>query len=307
MNRKNIQWTPPRLDSSSIKTGDMPGDKVTINESHIKKSNTIFPYILQELDKSGSSKMVISVYGGSGVGKSEIGSVLGHYLNLLNYPAYILSGDNYPHRIPKHNDLERLMVYRNAGLSSLVKNRNFRNEWGEKLYQKWPAMEDFQPETFPKEDAIWINDYCTAGRNALENYLGTEREINFPFLNDIIRSFKSGANNITLKRMGRTIDDIRLEAVDFTDIQILVIEWTHGNNAALVGVDFPIFLFSTPAETLAHRLARSRDKNTDTPLISLVLEIEHKKLVGQAQHAKLILSKDGAVLSYPDFRERLAE
>jgi alpha-galactosidase len=308
MNRKiNTQWTPPRLDYSSIKTGDMPGDKVTINESHIKKSNTIFPYILQELDKSGRTKMVISVCGGSGVGKSEIGSVLGHYLNSLNYPAYILSGDNYPHRIPKHNDMERLMVYRNAGLSSLARNRDFRNEWGRKLYQKWPSMEDFQPETFPKEDAIWINDYYTAGRNALENYLGTEREINFPFLNDIIRTFKSGANTINLKRMGRTTDDIRLEAVDFTDIKILIIEWTHGNNPALEGVDFPIFLFSTPAETLAHRLARSRDKNTDTPLISLVLEIEHNKLVGLAQNAKLILSKDGDVLSYSDLRERLAE
>ena len=112
MNRKqNTQWTPPRLDIASIKTGDMPGDKVTITESHIKKSNTIFPYILQELNKHGSAKMVISVYGGSGVGKSEIGSVLGHYLNLQNYPAYILSGDNYPHRIPKYNDMERLLVH----------------------------------------------------------------------------------------------------------------------------------------------------------------------------------------------------
>jgi alpha-galactosidase len=107
--------------------------------------------------------------------------------------------------------------------------------------------------------------------------------------------------------MGRTTDDIRLEAVDFTGIQILIIEWTHGNNPALDGVDLPIFLFSTPAETLAHRLARSRDKNTDSSLISLVLEIEHEKLVSQAQKAKLIISKDGAVLSYSDFRDRLAE
>jgi alpha-galactosidase len=308
MNRKlNTQWTPPRLDIASIKTGDMPGDKITINESHIKKSNTIFPHILQELNKLGSAKMVISVYGGSGVGKSEIGSVLGHYLNLQNYPAYILSGDNYPHRIPKYNDMERLFVYRNAGLSALARNRDFKNEWSKKLHQKLPSMEDFQPETFPKEDAIWINDYYTAGRNALENYLGTEKEINFSFLNHIIRTFKGGAYTINLKRMGRTTDDIRLEAVDFTGIQILIIEWTHGNNPALDGVDFPIFLFSTPAETLAHRLARSRDKNTDSPLISLVLEIEHEKLVSRAQNAKLIISKDGAVLSLSDFRDRLAE
>jgi alpha-galactosidase len=296
----NPQWTPPRLDIGSIKTGDMPGDKVTINESHVKKTNTIFRYILQELRKLGQKRMVISVYGGSGVGKSEIGSVLGHYLNLQSYPSYILSGDNYPHRIPKYNDMERLFVYRNAGLGALAGNRNFENEWMNKLHQKWPSMEDFEPETFSKQDASWINEYCAAGRNALANYLGTEKEIDFSFINHIIKEFKEGANSITLKRMGRTVDDIRLEAVDFTGVQVLIIEWTHGNNPALYGVDFPIFLFSTPAETLAHRLARSRDKNTDSPLISLVLEIEQEKLVSQAQNAKLIMSKDGKVLSFSE-------
>lgn len=285
----------------------MPGDKVTINETHIKKSNTIFPYVLQALSKHGERRVVISIYGGSGVGKSEIGSVLGHYLNLENHPSYILSGDNYPHRIPKHNDMERLSVYRNAGLDVLARNRNSKNAWFDKLHQKWPTMDDFQPESFSVEDASWINEYYATGRTALENYLSTEKEINFSSINHIIKAFKNGANAINLKRMGRTTDDIRLEVVDFTDVQILIIEWTHGNNPALEGVDFPIFLFSTPAETLAHRLARSRDKNTDTPFISLVLDIEQEKLVSQAPNAKLILSKDGQVLSFSEFKNRLAE
>jgi alpha-galactosidase len=306
-NKLKSQWSPPRLDIGSIKAGDMPGDKIAINESHIKKANTIFPYILQELGKLGDKRMVISVYGGSGVGKSELGSVLGHYLDLQNYPSYILSGDNYPHRIPQYNDMERLFVFRNAGLYALARNRDFKNEWSNKLQQKWPSMEDFQPETFSKEDASWINEYYAAGRNALENYLGTEQEINFSFLNHIIKTFKGGANTINLKRMGRTPDDIRLEAVNFTGVQVLIIEWTQGNNPTLDGVDFPIFLFSTPAETLAHRLARKRDKNTDSPFINLVLEIEQEKLVSQVKNAKLIVSKDGAVLSYSEFKEKLAE
>jgi alpha-galactosidase len=305
--KQNAPWTPPKLDIDSIQTGDMPGDKIAINESHVHKTNTIFPQILLTLNALGNRRFVISVYGGSGVGKSEIGSVLGHYLGLQNYPAYILSGDNYPHRIPQHNDMERLMTYRNAGLSALARNKDFHNEWSNKLRQKWPAMEDFQPETFSEEDGSWINEYCAAGRTALENYLGTEQEINFPLLNHIISTFKDGADTLTLKRMGRTPEDIRLEAVDFTGIQVLIIEWTHGNNPRLEDVDFPIFLFSTPAETLTHRLARSRDKNTDSPFISLVLEIEQEKLVRQAQNAKLILSKDGEVLSFSDFSKKRAE
>lgn len=306
-NKLNSPWTPPKLEIASIKTGDMPGDKVSIKESHIEKANRIFPHILQELSKLGNNRLVISIYGGSGVGKSEIGSVLGHYLNLQNYPAYILSGDNYPHRIPQYNDAERLSVYRNAGLDALARNKNSTNERFDTLHQKWPAMDDLQPETFSTEDASWINEYCAAGRKALENYLGTEKEINFSAINYIVKAFKEGTNTINLKRMGRTADDIRLEAVDFSDIQVLIIEWTHGNNPALAEVDFPIFLFSTPAETLAHRLARSRDKNTDSPLISLVLEIEQAKLVSQAPNAKLILSKDGDVLSFSEFSKRLVE
>lgn len=304
--QSNQQWTPPRLDIDSMRTGDMPGDKVAIDESHIGKTNTIFPYVLQELRQLDEERMTISVYGGSGVGKSEIGSVLAHYLEVEGYSTYILSGDNYPHRIPEHNDMERLSVYRNAGLGALATNQDFSNEWSEKVFEKWPSMGDFQPETFSREDASWIGEYCAAGRDALANYLGTEREIDFAFINRIIETFKDGGNSINLKRMGRTPDDIRLEAVDFTGVRVLIIEWTHGNNPALRGVDYPIFLFSTPAETLAHRLARSRDKNTDSPFISLVLEIEQEKLVSQAQSARLIISKDGEVLSLSEFGNRLA-
>ncbi|MCB8921023.1 MAG: hypothetical protein H6662_05505 [Ardenticatenaceae bacterium] len=129
-----------------------------------------------------------------------------------------------------------------------------------KLHQKWPDMEDFNPKTLTDEESTWMNVYFNAGKEALTNYLGTEKETDFPMVNHIIQLFKAGENKLNLKRMGRTLDDIRYEAVDFSGIQVLLIEWTHGNNQLLEGVDFPVFLFSTPAETLAHRLARGRDK-----------------------------------------------
>ena len=38
--------------------------------------------------------------------------------------AYTLSGDNYPHRIPKYNDAERLHVFRESAIRGMVKRRN---------------------------------------------------------------------------------------------------------------------------------------------------------------------------------------
>ena len=304
---RRSEWIPPQIDLTLVKTGDMPGDQIKINQSHIEKSNTIFPHLLEKLESLDGQRLVISVYGGSGVGKSEIGSVLGHYCNQQDFPSYILSGDNYPHRVPKFNDAERLSVYRNAGLSALAQDPQFSNERMTQLHQKWPDMEDMNPKNITDEESAWMNVYFDAGKSALTNYLGTENETNFPMVNHIIKQFKGGENKINLKRMGRTTDDIRFEAVDFTGVQVLIIEWTHGNNKLLDGVDFPIFLFSTPAETLAHRLARGRDKNADTPLISLVLEIEQAKLISQADTAKLIVSKDGELISLEELQSRLKE
>ena len=42
-------------------------------------------------------RAVVAVCGGSGVGKSEIASLLSYYLNQLGVGSYTLSGDNYPH------------------------------------------------------------------------------------------------------------------------------------------------------------------------------------------------------------------
>lgn len=299
-------WTPPNVDLGSMTTGDMPGDKVQVNESHIEKANTIFPHLLQELGRHGE-RFVVSVYGGSGVGKSEIASVLGSYCRQEGLVPYILSGDNYPHRVPEVNDLERLSVFRNGALNALARDPGFTDTKMNLVHDKWPSMDDIAPRTGSNEPAGWMDVYYDAGREALRRYLGTERESDFSMVNDIVSSFKKGADSINLKRMGRSADDTRFETVDFSDVGVLIIEWTHGNNPRLEGVDFPVFLFSTPAETLTHRLARGRDKNADTPLIALVLEIEQENLLNQANRAALIISKSGEVLSLPELQHRLAE
>ena len=105
--------------TADIPHGDMPGDKIGIDEGHVKKAGIIFPELLKQLKDCGE-KAVIAVAGGSGVGKSEIASILGWYLSALGIMAYVLSGDNYPRRIPMYNDAERLSTFRTAGIRGML-------------------------------------------------------------------------------------------------------------------------------------------------------------------------------------------
>lgn len=61
----------------------MPGDKIEINQEHIVKAKIIFEELMKilphKLEESEHGKIVISVSGGSGVGKSEIASLLAYY------------------------------------------------------------------------------------------------------------------------------------------------------------------------------------------------------------------------------------
>ena len=267
-------WTPPLI-PENIPHGDMPGDKVKIEQRHVELANVIFPKLLEEIKerlerKEGKEagledlapalsklRLVISVYGGSGVGKSEVASLLSYYFNQLQIGSYTLSGDNYPHRIPKENDAERLRVFTEGGETSL------------------------------------------------RNYLGTGKEINFEEIGGILKEFKQKKEQITLKRMGREKSELWYDQVDFTKINVLIVEWTHGNNDNLHGVDFPIFLSSTPAETLAHRRARNRDGGVDSPFTALVLNIEQKLLEAQASRAKMIVTKRGELVGYDEYMEKI--
>ena len=109
-----------------------------------------------------------------------------------------------------------------------------------------------------------------------------------------------------LKRMGRETAELWYDEVDVRDTQVLIIEWTHGNSDFIEGVDIPILLNSTPQETLAHRRERSRDGKPDSAFITMVLELEQRKLESQAHKARLILSKSGELLTYDEYRHLMA-
>ena len=257
-------WKPPVL-PKEIEQADVPGSKVVITEYHIDRAGRIFPDLLEEIEKvkskNGNEKVVVSVSGCSGVGKSGIAAVLSYYLNDIGIGSYILGGDNYPRRIPEYNDAD--------------------------------------PENIKKHP--WYKSYINGGRNALKEYLGTGNELAFKEVEDVVDQFKSGAEKIWLKRMGRSNTQIWYDDVDFKDVGVLLIEWTHGNSDCFNGVDIPILIHNTPAETLKYRLLRNRDCGIDSPFTTMVLDIEQESLINQAHKAKIIITPSGDRLSYEEY------
>ena len=286
-----------------IPHGDMPGDKVEIGEEHVKKANVIMDSLMGQLDEvlAKDGKAVIAVCGGSGVGKSETASLISYMLNEKGIGAYTMSGDNYPRRIPMYNDAERLRIFRTEGVRNLVKSGEGSMEHFE-ILRKWQDEETDADKAHVSE-CPWAQAYIDGGRKGLTGYLGTKNEIDFDEVSSIVKAFKSGQNKIYLKRMGRTNSELWYEQIDFTNVKVLVIEWTHGNSDNYEGVDIPILLNSTPEETLAHRKARNRDGKTDSAFTMLVLEIEQNLLKSQAHKAKIILSKAGELLTYAQYEE----
>ncbi|WP_455034974.1 adenylylsulfate kinase [Lachnoanaerobaculum gingivalis] len=295
-------WKPPVL-PERIPQGDMPGDKVVISEYHIDRANRIFPDLLEEIEKvkkeNGSQKIVVAVCGGSGVGKSGIAAVLSYYLKEIGLGSYTLSGDNYPHRIPEYNDAERLHLFREGALKEMLKDGEYTKERFDIIHALQVEGEDANLENIKKYP--WYESYINGGHKALEGYLGTENELAFKELEDILNKFKSGADKIWLKRMGRTNTELWYDEIDFKDVGVLMIEWTHGNSDYYKGVDIPILLHSTPQETLEYRLLRNRDGEIDSPFTTMVLEIEQEMLKNQAHKAKIIIAKNGERLTYPEY------
>lgn len=305
---QDAPWSPPAV-PETIPHGDMPGDSIQIGEAHIQKANLIFPPLRRllspVLEQNPFARAVVAVCGGSGVGKSEIASLLAHYFRQAGMGSYTLSGDNYPHRIPNYNDAERLRIFRAGGMRGLVQNGLYTKERGDaaRAYQ----LEDRDADPALAAEYPWMAVYQREGRSALAGYLGSPWEINFDELSDIVSQFKTGADSIFLKRMGREETALWYEAVDFSGVQILLIEWTHANSDYLRGVDVPVLLNSTPAETLAHRRARHRDGGTDSPFTTMVLALEQRQLEAQAVKAKLIVSKSAVLLTYREYRKTMAE
>lgn len=301
--RNTKKWSIPDV-GQDISYGDMPGDNIIIGQDAIHKSEIIFEELLKQLpavlESNKNNKAVITVYGGSGVGKSCIAALISYYFNQLGIGSYTLSGDNYPRRIPKYNDAERLRMFRQSGVKALVKDEQMNDEVIQVLREIQEKNDDASKDYIEKYP--WFQTYLDGAIEGLKGYLGTKNEIDFDEVTHIVTDFKNGANSIWLKRMGRTECDFWYEKVDFSKKSVLVIEWTHGNSDYYEGVDIPVFLNSTPEETLIYRAIRNRDGQVDSPFTMRVLEIEQKLIDSVAHKAKIIISKSGELLNFDEYK-----
>ena len=195
-----------------------------------KLMQKLLPMIQNCVKQTRSEKVVVAVSGGSGSGKTVTALLLSCFLKEKGIENYILSGDAYPHRIPKYNDAERLQIFRENAIVGMLKEQTY------------------------------TESYLRNGRKALENYLGTEKEINFEEVNRLVHAFKAGGQKLWVRHMGREETELWYDEKDFTGIKVLLVEWTHSNSDYYSGVDIPIYLDSTPQETLQCRLERNRDQ-----------------------------------------------
>lgn len=98
----------------NVQGGDMPGDTAHISAPVCRRVEKLLPHLVTKLEeKYGAdipAKLVIAVSGGSGSGKTSGAAALREALAMVGLKGYVLSGDNYPRRIPQHNDEERLTI-----------------------------------------------------------------------------------------------------------------------------------------------------------------------------------------------------
>lgn len=186
-------------------------------------------------------------------------------------------------------------MYRTAAIQAIAIDPAVDADALRAIRELWPAGTDSDPTAVAAIPGG--AGYYRAGRDALADYLGSHREIDFDDINRVIRDFRAGADEIALKRMGRTPEDLWYERVAFGGVDVLIVEWTHGNSRLINGVDFPVYLESTPEYTLEHRRKRARDKGVDSPFTTLVLEIEQESLAARRESAACIVTLDAEIVS----------
>ena len=272
----------------------MEAKEMTVSDlarEQIRNAERLFPLILEKTEERKEKKTLISVSGGSGVGKTGMAFLLQNMFEKQGKKSLIISGDNYPHRIPMYNDAERIARFRMSGLNGLITERLYTDEVKEKLLELQKAGRDAEEQ----EDMQWLSIYQKYGDKALTDYLGTDQELDYEAVSNLLMQFHGGTSQLLLRHMGRTPDDIWYDRMDVSDTDILILEWTHGNSACLQGVDVSVVLISTPEETLENRKKRNRDTAIDSPFVARVLRIEQKKINDGLDRADIIQDMHGRI------------
>jgi len=272
----------------------MDTKEVTVSDlaqKQIRNAERLFPLIRKKTEERKEKKTVISISGGSGVGKTGMALLLQNMFEKQGKKTLVISGDNYPHRIPMYNDAERIARFRMAGLNGLITEKLYTDEIKEKLLELQRAGRDAEEQ----KDMQWLSMYQKYGDKALTDYLGTGQELDYEAVSNLLMQFHGETSQLLLRHMGRTPDDIWYDRRDVSDTDILILEWTHGNSTYLHGVDISVVLISTPEETLENRKKRNRDTAIDSPFVARVLRIEQKKINDGLKRADIIQDMHGRI------------
>lgn len=118
------QITGINVENSSIVDGEETiktdnGDILKINISHRARTNLLFDWLRNKYTDP-AKKLVISVGGPSGSGKSEIGALLSALYQNAGIPSILVPCDNFPIRAPKFNDLHRRELFDSKGKEALA-------------------------------------------------------------------------------------------------------------------------------------------------------------------------------------------
>lgn len=240
----------------------------------------------------GNGRAVLALFGGSGTGKSTAAALLGHWFRSAGVSCLVVSGDDYPRRIPAANDAERRRVFRGAGVKALLAAGAYSEETGAALRRLWAADRDADEAEAAR--LPWLRIYRAAGCRALESYLGEEPEQDYGELNALLDRFHAGAETLWLRRLGRGEEDLHYERADFPGPGLLLLEWTHAGSEHVRGADVTVFLRGSPKDTLAARVNRARDAGAASPFTAAVLAIEQAKLDARAPFAALTAERESA-------------
>lgn len=266
------------------------------------KAAKLFAALLDQLRNCTESEIVIAISGGSGVGKSTTAQLICLYLEELGVECALISGDEYPWRSPAQNDAERLRILRQAGIRGMLSD----GVYDENAWKELNVLQKQMVDADPKYSNIysWHKSYLNHGCRALAEYLGSADEQDYADVQALLDTYHDGKTQIFLRKLGNEESDFHYETDDFTGKKVLLLEWTHAGNPALRGIDISLFLYSSPEDTLERRKRRARNANTDTPLITLVLELEQIMLNENAKNADIVQLMDGEILSRAEYLDR---
>jgi uridine kinase len=152
-------------------------------------------------------------------------------------------------------------------------------------------------DTFDKEGLksfiLHMDDYfilppATNHNNRLKSLDNVgPQEVKLDLLQSHLNAFKNGERTLTKPLVHYKENEIRSEQIDFTGIDILIVEGTYTLG---IEVDTKIFMTRNYKDTLQARIERARDPLT--PFVEQVLEIEHNIIKKFEEVADILVDKE---------------